>query len=199
MMYLLLSGSHPFKATGSMMELSREILKGKISMEGEVWRKVSAPAKDLLGCLLNRWPEKRITAKVGGGNSCRIAEIKINSRKNFTPTCEQQASVHHSVCLFDCFSSPSQEALNHPWLSNGRTTSSGISPLGSGSMGDRVKSPPPSDPGGMGNMMLQRLRWGTRISPLSSSQFTGGFVNICLSLASPDFICFADESGLSQR
>ena len=47
-----------------MMELSREVMMGKISMEEEVWKKVSPAAKDLISKMLVTRPEKRITPQV---------------------------------------------------------------------------------------------------------------------------------------
>ena len=63
MMFLMLSGALPFKAK-SMLDLSREVMVGKVSMEGEAWRKVSATAKDLLLRLLTTSPDKRATPQV---------------------------------------------------------------------------------------------------------------------------------------
>jgi len=69
MMYLLLSGQMPFKAN-SMMDLSREVMMGRVSMGDEtVWKKVSVSAKDLLSRMLQTRPDKRATPQVG---SCYI-------------------------------------------------------------------------------------------------------------------------------
>jgi calcium-dependent protein kinase len=62
MMYQLLSGSFPFNAR-TMIDLSREILTGKINMDGDAWRKVSPVAKDLLIHMMTLRPEKRYTAQ----------------------------------------------------------------------------------------------------------------------------------------
>ena len=47
-----------------MMELSREVMMGKVCMEDEVWKKVSPQAKDLMGKMLTTRPDKRITPQV---------------------------------------------------------------------------------------------------------------------------------------
>ena len=60
---LIPSGNLPFKAK-SMIDLSREVMVGKISMDDDVWKKVSKEAKELLARLLQTHPDKRATPQV---------------------------------------------------------------------------------------------------------------------------------------
>lgn len=58
----LLTGSPPFSDPDDEV-LNELILSQPVDMEGEVWQTVSASAKDLISKLLERNPEKRLSAK----------------------------------------------------------------------------------------------------------------------------------------
>ena len=61
-LYILLVGEPPFK--GSCTEdLLHNVEKGKFSMDGPVWNKISSEAKDLVIKMLELDPKKRISAK----------------------------------------------------------------------------------------------------------------------------------------
>ena len=60
-MYVLLSGTPPFAGLSSYQVVSR-IHKGKYSLEGKNWSKISSQAKALIQKLLEKDPKKRISA-----------------------------------------------------------------------------------------------------------------------------------------
>ena len=60
-MYVLLSGTPPFAGLSSYQVVSR-IHKGKYSLEGKNWTKISSQAKALIQKLLEKDPKKRISA-----------------------------------------------------------------------------------------------------------------------------------------
>ncbi|CAL1126027.1 unnamed protein product [Cladocopium goreaui] len=60
-LYLLLSGKQPFYGTNNR-EIFKQARTGKYSLEDEVWKKVSADAKELLSKLLHLDPTQRISA-----------------------------------------------------------------------------------------------------------------------------------------
>ena len=63
-LYLLLSGRHPFSSTQTDSMLDRQIREGNIRpMEGGRWQGVSPQAKDLVTALLQNDPEKRLSAE----------------------------------------------------------------------------------------------------------------------------------------
>lgn len=60
-LYILLSGVPPFWAE-SEMGIFRQILQGKLDFESEPWPSISQSAKDLIRKMLDRNPNKRLTA-----------------------------------------------------------------------------------------------------------------------------------------
>jgi calcium-dependent protein kinase len=61
-LYVLLVGYPPFKGN-SQKELLSNIVKGKYSLEGEEWDRVSIEAKDLISKMLELDPNKRLSAE----------------------------------------------------------------------------------------------------------------------------------------
>lgn len=63
-LYVLLSGTHPFDVENELSdaELEKAILKGHYDFSSPVWRDVSESAKNLISRMLERNPKKRITA-----------------------------------------------------------------------------------------------------------------------------------------
>lgn len=62
-MYLLLSGEHPFLPCANLSELIQNIKKGEIAFPKEKWANVSDQAKALLRNLLVIYPAARFTAR----------------------------------------------------------------------------------------------------------------------------------------
>jgi calcium-dependent protein kinase len=102
-MYILLSGSLPFKGTSKTHTLSL-ILKGKYDIEKTGWESVSQEAKSLIVKLLEINPKKRITAKealnsqwISGSRTPNIRgsliESAANNIKNFSETHKLQRAV----------------------------------------------------------------------------------------------------------
>ncbi|CAM9560067.1 unnamed protein product, partial [Hapterophycus canaliculatus] len=57
-LYILLSGTHPFHTT----TLFDQISHANYSMNGEEWEHISGTAKDLVSKLLTESPDSRLTA-----------------------------------------------------------------------------------------------------------------------------------------
>ena len=62
-LYCLLSGYHPFQYFSSIMELFEDIQNAEYEFSDPVWETVSAEALDMIRCLLEADPKKRLTAE----------------------------------------------------------------------------------------------------------------------------------------
>ena len=63
-LYILLSGTHPFQsATSSPEQILESILKARYEFDSGAWKGVSAPARELVCQLLEPDPAKRLTAE----------------------------------------------------------------------------------------------------------------------------------------
>lgn len=64
-LYIMLSGAHPFDldGKGSEDEVATRICQGKYTFEGSHWDQISEPAKHLITQLLNSDPNKRYTSQ----------------------------------------------------------------------------------------------------------------------------------------
>lgn len=61
-LFIMLSGKPPFGGK-SNKEIIENVLKGSYSLSNPVWEKISDSAKDLIGKLLERQADMRITAE----------------------------------------------------------------------------------------------------------------------------------------
>lgn len=59
LMYLIFSGTHPFKATNNF-ELCRRIVNDQVNFNGPEWKAVSNEAKSLIRGMLTKNPSKRM-------------------------------------------------------------------------------------------------------------------------------------------
>lgn len=73
-MYIMFSGTHPFKATNNY-DLCNQILNEQIQFREKEWRNVSKSAKCLIRAMLNKNPQKRLSL------------IEIRSNKWFKKYC----------------------------------------------------------------------------------------------------------------
>jgi CRP-like cAMP-binding protein len=64
-LYIVLSGYHPFDPRGDATDaqVQRAIRAAHVQFDGDAWRKVGEPAKDLLRKLLRAEPERRLTVE----------------------------------------------------------------------------------------------------------------------------------------
>lgn len=58
-MYLIFSGTHPFKATNNF-ELCKRICNDQVNFNGPEWKAVSIEAKSLIKGMLTKNPFKRL-------------------------------------------------------------------------------------------------------------------------------------------
>lgn len=59
-MYIMLSGSHPFKANNNS-EFCELVLKNQINFNSKEWNKISLYAKNMIKGMLVKNPKKRVS------------------------------------------------------------------------------------------------------------------------------------------
>ena len=60
LLYLMFSGTHPFKATNNH-DLCRRIVNEQVNFNGPEWKDVSIDAKSMIKGMLTKNPKKRLT------------------------------------------------------------------------------------------------------------------------------------------
>ena len=60
LLYLMLSGTHPFKATNSK-EFCELVVKKQVDFNGKEWRQISTKAKQIIKGMLQKKPTKRLS------------------------------------------------------------------------------------------------------------------------------------------
>eukprot|EP00457_Paulinella_chromatophora_P002122 gb/GEZN01002126.1/.p1 GENE.gb/GEZN01002126.1/~~gb/GEZN01002126.1/.p1 ORF type:complete len:666 (-),score=78.57 gb/GEZN01002126.1/:528-2525(-) len=80
--YVLLSGSHPFDGQGNRAKLYQLIKQGYYTMNDPVWQTISIEAKDLIAKCLTKDPNQRISAAgVMEHPWCKSAWAKVQPRR----------------------------------------------------------------------------------------------------------------------
>jgi len=99
-MYVLLSGSPPFQGDNHNAVLDK-VTKGKYSMSGPEWKKISSQAKDLISKLLKVDPDHRYTAS-------RALEHEWFS-KGSSPRAQQRSSNEKAMKILSAYNSKQTE------------------------------------------------------------------------------------------
>jgi len=131
LMFILLSGYHPFDVFGDLTEpdLMRKIKKCEYDFEDQVWNTVSQDAKDLIGKLLQTDPTKRMTlteylnsAWITGKNASTTRNTRVAEKMKDFNKSKFRSIVFAHIATQKMRTGPIQEELEKPGLIEEKNT-----------------------------------------------------------------------------